>query len=253
MLADFLVTVSKHMIVYVNGDSYAVASDGKTYADFLGDYFNCTVVNSALSGSSNSRIFRTSLRDLMSLSKLHKNIVAVISLTFPVRTEIWDQDIINNRFVNDGEFVSVQAATSKNWFHDRSTIPKSKYSNYINQWLNWYNVEAETTILLKEILLLTTWCKYNKIDYVIFSGPLQEPVDFQSAFIKSYYDAVLEDPNFINIFEDSFTQWCIRHGHVPIDNFTQEIHGQTYIIGHHGESAHKDFATFLFKNYIGPT
>jgi hypothetical protein len=239
------------MLVYVNGDSYAAVSNGKTYSNFLGEYFNCPVINSAISGSCNSRIFRTSLRDLMELSNTHQDIVAIISLTFPLRTEIWDQDITDNIFINDGEFVSIQASTSKRWFYDQEPVNKSKYQKYIEQWLRWYNIESETVTLLKEILLLTTWCKYNKIKYVIFSGPLQETVDFKSPFIKSYYDAIQADPNVINMFENSFTEWCINRGHAPIDDFTQEIHGTTYIIGHHGEAAHQDFAKFLFDNYLG--
>jgi hypothetical protein len=239
------------MIVYVNGDSYAKISDGKRYSEFLSESLDCEHINAAISGSSNDRILRTSLRDLINLKQTHTDIVAAISLTFPLRTEIWDTDIENNRFVNDGEFVSVQAAKSKQWFHNGTTASPPRYNGYISEWLRWYNVEAETVKLLKEILLLTTWCKHNKIKYVILSGILQEIVDLESPFIQPFYLEVLRDPNVIDMFTNSFTEWCIGRGHAPIDNFTQEIHGTTYIIGHHGEAAHKDFANFLFENYLG--
>ena len=126
----------------------------------------------------------------------------------------------------------------------------SKYQKYVEQWLKWYDIEAETTTLLKEILLLTSWCKYNKIKYVVFSGPLQESVDLETPFIKSYYDAVRVDPNIIDVFSNSFTEWCVNHQYIPIDNHMQEIHGKTYIIGHHGELAHQAFANFLIRNYL---
>jgi len=239
------------MIVYVNGDSYATVSDGKLYSEFLSDYLNCKSINSAISGSCNSRILRTSLRDLLELKQTNNDIVAVISLTFPLRTELWDKDITYNRFVNDGEFVSVQTTGSKRWFIDNDPVKPSRYQSYVSEWLRWYNIEAETVELLKEIILLTTWCKYYKIKYVIFSGVLQEKVDLLSPFIKSLYSEVSKDPNVIDIFTESFTKWCVGRGHTPIDNFSQEIHGTTYIIGHHGESAHKDFAKFLFENYLG--
>lgn len=239
------------MIVYVNGDSYSKISDGKRYSEFLSEFFNCESVNVAISGSSNSRILRTSLRDLIELKKVHTDIVAVISLTFPLRTEIWDPDITDNRFVNDGEFVSLQTTQSKRWFYDNELVEPSRYQGYIKEWLRWYNIEAETVELLREILLLTTWCKHNNIKYVIFSGALQEQVDLESTFIRSLYLEVARDPNIIDIFSESFTEWCVCHGHKPIDDFTQEIHGKTYIIGHHGELAHKDFAKFLFENYLG--
>lgn len=240
------------MILYVNGDSYSTFSNGRCYGDFLAEHLQCKVTNAAIPGSSNRRIFRTSLRDLMSLKQTHKDIVAVISLSFPLRTEIWDPNVIGrNQFVNDGEFISVQTTRSKNWFFNRSETTTSKYQDYINEWLRWYNIEAETVELLKEIILLTTWCKQYNIRYVIFSGPLQEPVDFESSFISSFYKELANDPNIINIFEFSFTEWCVKRGHQPIDDYTQEIHGTTYSIGHQSETAHKDFAKFLFENYIG--
>ena len=239
------------MIVYVNGDSYTKISDGKCYSDFLAEHFGCSSINAAINGSSNSRIFRTSLRDLIELKQTHEDIVAVISLTFPSRTELWDQDITNNKFINDGEFVSIQTTRSKRWFYDKESVQPSQYQSYINEWLRWYNIEAETVNLLKEILLLTTWCKHSKIKYVIVSGILQEPVDLESPFIRSLYLKVSKDPDVIDIFSESFTEWCLVRGHTPIDDFTQEIHGKTYIIGHHGEAAHKDFSKFLFENYLG--
>jgi hypothetical protein len=239
------------MIVYVNGDSYTKISDGKRYSDFLSEHLNCPSVNAAISGSSNGRILRTSLRDLIKLKQTHDEIVAVISLTFPLRTEIWDPDVNDNRFVNDGEFVSIQTTQSKRWFYDNESVSPSRYQGYIGEWLRWYNIEAETVQLLKEILLLTTWCKHSKIKYVIFSGTLQEKVNLESPFIQPFYLEVSKDTNIIDIFTNSFTEWCISRGHIPIDEFTQEIHGTTYIIGHHGEAAHRDFANFLFENYLG--
>ena len=240
------------MIVYINGDSYTAVSDGKRYSEFLSERFQCDVVDSAVSGSSNDRIFRTSLRDLMALKKQHDEVVAVVSLSFPIRTELWDTDVTNNRFKHDGEFVSIQPTQSKNWLANKvsdQNLPK-KYVDYANQWLIWYNIEAETTKLLKEILLLTTWCKYNKIKYVIFSSTLQESVDLESPFVKSFYDQVAADQQIIDIFKFSFTEWCLGRGYTAIDQFVQDIHGKVYDIGHHGENAHRDFANFLFENYL---
>jgi hypothetical protein len=240
------------MIIYVNGDSYAAMSDGKKYSEFLGKNFDCDFVDSAIPGSSNARIFRTSLRDLMALKKKYDKIVAVISLSFPIRTELWDSAVINNHFKNDGEFVSIQPTNSKNWFTFKTAdrhLPKH-YIDYANQWLIWYNIEAETTKLLKEILLLATWCKHNKIKYVIFSSTLQEPVDLASPFIKSFYEEVIADSHVIDIFKFSFTEWCLQRGHTPIDQHTQEINDKIYNIGHHGERAHQDFASFLTDNYL---
>ena len=236
------------MIVYINGDSYSSISDGKRYSDFLGEHYNCKSINNAISGSCNSRILRTSLRDLIELKKTEDSIIAVMSMSFILRTELWDMTY-TDKFVNDGDFKSFQTTKSKKWFYDKES-PISRYNDYSTQWLKWYNVEAETVNLIKEIILFTAWCKLNKIKYVVFSGPLQEPIDFQAPFVNSFYNELINDKNILNIFTDSFTEYCVKQGFSPIDSFTQEIHGKTYIIGHHGQQAHQSFANFLIKNYL---
>jgi len=237
-------------MIYVNGDSYVCVSDGKRYSEFLGDHYNCEVINAGISGSSNSRIFRTSLRDLIDLQKKYSNIKAVISLSFPMRTEVWDSTITHNRFVNDGEFTSFHLAIDKRWFYDNLPINQSKYQNFYKQFITYYDIEAETIKILQNIILLTNWCKNNNIQYVILSGPLQEPIDFNAPCVKNFYDEVNNDKNVINLFNDSFTEWCVRQGYTPMDEYTQEIQGRTYNIGHHGKLAHEAFAKFLIENYF---
>ena len=241
------------MIVYVNGDSYSKWTNGRAYCNFLADHFKSPAINASTAGAANSRIFRTTVRDLIELQKTHDQIVAVISLAFLLRTEIWDVSLAEtgNPFKGDGEFYTIQPATDKNWFYNKNVEVPEQYTSYANEWVKWYNPEAETANLLKEILLLTAWFKQCKIKYVILTGALQETVDFQSNFIKPFYDAVLADKNVINIFTESFTEWCLKRGYQPTDDFTQEISGKTYNIGHHGEEAHKDFAKFLIENYLG--
>jgi hypothetical protein len=253
IVVDSLATVGDKMIVYVNGDSYSKWANGQSYCNFLAAHFKSPAINASTAGASNSRIFRTTLRDTIELKKTHDEIVAVISLAYLLRTEIWDTDLAEsgNPFKNDGEFYTIQPATDKNWFYNKDVEVPEKYSKYATEWMKWYDPEAETANLLKEIIFLTSWFKQSKIKYVILTGALQEPVNFESRFIKPFYDEVLSDPNVIDIFTESFTQWCMNRGHTPIDDFTQEIHGKTYNIGHHGEEAHQDFATFLIENYIG--
>lgn len=234
------------MIVYVNGDSYAVTSHGKRYSEFLGEHYKCKVINAAISGSSNSRILRTTLRDLIQL-RSQNHVVAFISLSFLMRTELWDPNIVHNKFLNDGEFTSIQPTHSKSWFYDKMDLVDSKYKDFCKQFLLNYNVEAETTKLIQNILLLSSWCKQNQVKCIIFSSALQEPIDYTAPFIKDFYKEMVNDKNIINIFEFSFTEWCLSHKFVPISAYTQNIHGQDYDIGHHDEEAHRAFANFLIE------
>lgn len=240
------------MMLYVNGDSYSIVSDGKKYSDFLKEKFDCSVLNNSLSGSCNSRILRTSLRDLIELKKTHKKIKAIINVTYVIRTEVWDPTPKDPKdYNNDGNFVNLTPTNVKDWASKDKTVTSKIYHDYCKQFLIHYNVESEITKLLQNIILLSSWCKLNDVDYVIFSGPLQETIDFTAPFIKPFYNLVCEDKNILNLFEFSFTEWCLEHNFTPITkNRTQEIHGKIYDVGHHGEAAHHAFSEFLFENYL---
>lgn len=246
------------VIVYANGCSYACISNGKRYSDFLGEYFNCKSINAALPGSCNSRILRSSLRDLIELKKSHDNIIAVISLSFILRTELWHRNPKRQdcwKQSGDGDFISFQFAQTIDW---KDQINKNllldleeEFKSYGKNWLTWFNVEAETTKLLEHMILFASWCKLNNIKYVIFSGPLQEPIELESIFVKSFYDTVCADNLIINIFNESFLKWCNDNGHTPIDDFKMVIHGTWHPCGHQGEDAHKAWAKYLIENYLG--
>jgi hypothetical protein len=243
------------MLIYVNGCSYATTSDGKRYSDFLGEHFNCKSINASIPGSSNSRILRTSLRDLLELKKTNKDIVAVISLSFLIRSELWDQNHTYQQWrnSNDGDFFSMQWSNDKNWFNtarsNRASEVSDSYKEFAINWLDWYNVEAETTKLLQELILFSSWCELNNIRYVIFSGPLQEPVDFNAPFINSFYLEVSKNKNIIDLFNQSFLEWCTQKGFTPIDEFQYNINGITKVAGHQGEAAHRAWAEYLVAHF----
>jgi hypothetical protein len=142
--------------------------------------------------------------------------------------------------------------TAKDWYQNKNVdagIP-AKLDSFAKNWITWYNVEAETTKLLQQCLLLVNWLQNNNIRYVLFSSCLQEPVDIVSPFIKPFYDELFLNPGVLNFFTESFTEYCLGHNHEPIDHHLQEIHGITKNIGHHGSEAHNDFANYLFENYL---
>lgn len=243
------------MIVYTNGCSYAAFSNGVRYSEFLGRHYKCDSINAAIGGSCNNRILRSSLRDLIELKKQHQEIVATISLSCIQRTEIWHPNS-SERYKwensNDGDFASYQFAQTKNWYQTKNIAESIdlELREYGKNWLTWYNVEAETTNLLQQLILFSSWCKHENIKCVIFSGPLQESVDFSAPFIKPFYDTVLADPMIIDIFSQSFTEWCNNQGFTPTDSYTMEIHNKIYDCGHHGEQAHKAWANYLIEKYL---
>ena len=245
------------VIVYVNGDSYADMSDGLRYSDYLGNMLGCQSQNAAIPGSANSRIIRSSLRDLMQLQKTQSDIVAVVALTYTIRCELWDPTHTKEKWRknNDGDFASCQFAHSRNWFFSKNNtdeLPDEyvKYQSFGKEWLTWYDVEAELTNLLSQILMFTAWCRQNNIKYVILSSIPQEKVDFDAPFIDGFYRAVMADPMIVDIFDNSFTEWCGNHGHKGFDELTHVVNGKEVLTGHQREVAHRAYAEYLINNYI---
>ena len=233
------------MIVYVNGDSYSCESDGKRYSEFLGETYNCDVINRSIGGSCNSRIIRSSLRELINLKKTHTNILAVIGLSFIFRSEVWNTIDQLERFKNqdDGEFTSYQFAHGNNWFQNKavsSTTP-SHLKDYAKQWLTYYNPEAEITNLFANIIGLHAWCMQNQIRLLIFSGPGMEKIELSSPFIKPFNDYISNSANFIDLFNFSFCKYCTSSGFVAPDH---DVLGD---LGHHGQKAHRHFSNYLVE------
>ena len=240
-----------HDVIYINGCSYSTVSNGNRYSEFLSKHYNCPVINNAAGGSCNKRILRSSVRDLIDLQKKYKNITVILSLSFLLRTEVWDPLHTREKFreLNDGDFISLQAAHSKT-SAIKDSIQHDRYKKFVTGWLEWYDAKAETINLLTELIMFTGWCKTQGIRYIIFSGPPQQSVDFTTSDIKLLYDTISKDPNILDMFNLSFTEYCINNNFVPIDEFTQDVNGTIKIVGHHGESAHKQWARFLIENYI---
>lgn len=221
------------MILYANSDSYGVSSTGKTYVDFIGKKLNTThVVNNGLSGSCNRRIIRTSIRDLLSLKKQDKNIVAIIGLAHTNRFEYWGKTVTGN----DGHFKSV---------HPAGIVPEEAKKLQQGH-IETYNDEASNTNLFVDIILLTSFFKTNNIKYLIWQGSQTlKTSDFAAPFINSFYDQVQLDSNVLDMFDFSFSKYCsIIKGYTPYDKHLYGIHG------HHAEPAHQDFAEHLLENYL---
>lgn len=239
-------------MLYVNGDSYMIQSTGKNTGDWLSENLNMPVINKSITGSSNDRIFRTSLRDLLNLKKDHKNITAIVGLSFIYRKSIWDPIGQLEKWKNqdDGEFASYQMFTELDWV-SRLRLNK-KFNkvpphilNYSKEWARLFDPEAEMTILLQEIELFSTWCESHDIKYCIFSSPRQEDIiDLNAPFIKPFNDALSTKRNVLNIFEFSFLKFSEDNGFIGFD---YDRHGK---YAHQGEAAHKKFAEFLLDNYL---
>jgi hypothetical protein len=229
------------MLLYCNSDSYGVLSTTKNrYSDYLGELLQAdTIINNGLPGSCNARIIRTTVRDILDVRKDNNDsILAVVCLASMIRNEWWNPNKTLPNGFNDGHFESFQIHGVKN----NQRLP---CYHYTQEWYRHYNDEAEQTNLFKELIMLTSFLKQQKVNYIMFAGNnlTYKPLDYLSPFIKTFAEKIQDDPNILDLNNFSFTQYCLQHQHVPFDKDQWGIHG------HHGELAHQDFAKFLFNHY----
>ena len=243
------------MIVYSNSCSFADPSQGHTiYPDCIAQHLNAQLINRGLNGSSNRRIIRSSLRDLVELRQQNQteNVLAVIGLTFIARTELW-QPWLTSRD-NDGDFHTIQINYKKfDWSKGLTdTVVPDVYrhadhriQDYYKNWLLHLAPEAEITNVLTDILMFAGWCRSNNIDYLIFANPDQfDSIDLTAPFIKSLYKEVVQDPKIIDPWQFSFGTYALSKNYQPKD---AELYGRH---GHPNEQAHIDFADHLVVNYL---
>jgi len=87
--------------IIVNGDSYtAETTEHMVYSQYISatsDHHH--VLNYAMAGSSNRRIFRSTLEQVLQAKKDFNNILCIVGYSFLHRKEIWyegnDQDVLN--------------------------------------------------------------------------------------------------------------------------------------------------------------
>jgi hypothetical protein len=228
------------MLLYCNSDSYGVLSTTKNrYSEYLAQLLNAdTVVNNGLPGACNARIIRTTVRDILDIRKNNNDsILAVICLGSLIRNEWWNVDKKLPAGFKDGHFETFQIHGVNN-----QQLP---FYQYAMEWYRHYDDEAEQTNCMMQLVILTSFLKQQKVDYIIFAGNnvTYKPLDYQTPFIKTFAEQIQDDPDILDLNNFSFTQYCLQHQHIPFDK------DQWGINGHHGDLAHQDFAKFLFNYY----
>ena len=244
-------------MIYINGCSFARLSDGKNYGEHLQD-MGRTVYNASVTGSSVSRIIRTTLRDLSILRKQQDDITALITMTFPMRTELWLPEHTQNQFRtrdvehSDGDFISVQFNHDPDWFEkmsDKKLNIKEEYKEYALAYLTWYNEEASMVTFYQNLVMLTSWLKHSNIKYVINTGPTYTKINLASAFIKTFADQIVEDPAVLNFYNNSFCRWIDQNGTGFMDDHTHEVNGIVEPCGHANHDSHHAWAKHLVNKY----
>lgn len=111
-----------HPLIYCNGDSYSNENyhadlQGKVYANFVAEHCDGFVINKAINGSCNRRIIRTTVHDIILQRQLNptQQIIALVGLSFELRSELWIDNLANNNFAEESNFRSHRFSEQTNW------------------------------------------------------------------------------------------------------------------------------------------
>jgi len=243
-------------LIYCNGCSfsselYHPTLVGKTYVNFVADHCHGFAINKARCGSSNHRILRTTVHDMLQQRQLnpHQKIIALIQLTVPVRNEIWIDDK-SGELDEESNFVQVQFANVPDWkerlLNGKSTGTNNqpinkynivkKYWNKLTEGLSYFhNGQAEYINLLCDLIMLRTLLESLNIDFIFFSGPQEQK--FESEYLLEFFrDKIQQDKRYIDFESFGFCAWCAEQKYIPLDPDPNPY------IGHYGSDAHEAFA-----------
>lgn len=223
--------MTSHDAIIVNGDSYSAFNNKhRVYSDYLKYKLNIPVINISAAGSSNDRITRSTIEQVIKITDQFTNPLVVIGWSFVRRMEVW--------------YYGKNPSVSKQCYDDLNFIT-----------LNWLINNGEATLEQKclvqedlfvhkqlmdfytQVYLLSQFLKNNNCSYFFFSAaknceiPLNSfPVIEQLSQVK----AVANDPDIFKLHNFYIMDWALKND-PDCDKVT----------GHLSEVGHEKFSTFL--------
>ena len=240
-------------LIYCNGDSYVAPNYHSTlkntvWPDFVAKTCNGFVLNKAINGSSNRRIIRTTVHDIIQQRQLNptQQIIALIGLSFELRSEIWVDNPMDTRPPEETNFRTHTFSGQPNWLenllgnHDIDTpnehnLPRKFLDKYSQGRAFFYSPYAERINLLTDLIMLRSLLDSLQVDFLIFQHPVAETLesDYLLDFLK---EQISSDSRFFDFEKFGFPGWCHKQGFVPLDSLDSPE------IGHYGPDAHRAFA-----------
>lgn len=240
-------------LIYCNGDSYSDENYdpslvGHTYAHEVGRYCHGFTINRAIKGSCNRRIVRTTVHDILQQRQLNpdQKIIALIGLSFEIRSEIWIDELDNDRDPAESNLrthaFSRQITWRENLLGGRDIETDNEYrlnEKFLKKFSEgrafFYSPYQERINLLTDMLMLGALFDQLGVDFLVFQSPRAEKLesDYLLDFLKAQ---IAQDPRFMDFETFGFVDWCCQQGFTPIDMLDQPG------IAHYGPDAHRAFA-----------
>jgi hypothetical protein len=242
-----------HPLIYCNGDSYSDDSfhptlRNNTYVNFVASELNGFAINAAISGSCNRRIIRSTLHDVIQQRRLNptQKIIALIGLSFELRSEFWIDNIENTQSAEESNFVTHAFSAQINWRENllagnnidssnRYKQDEKFFKKFSEGRAFFFSPYAERINLLADLIMLRSLLESLSIEFLIFQSPMAEKLE--SEYLLDFFKKeIATDERFIDFETFGFPDWCHEQKFTPLDYFDRPT------IGHYGPDAHKAFA-----------
>jgi len=241
-------------LIYCNGDSYsnqnyASSLKNNIYANFVANSCRGFVINKAISGSCNRRIIRTTIHDMIQQRQLNptQKIIALIGLSFELRSELWADTITSLSKEEESNFVKHHFSKQINWRENLLNGVNIESSNfnkfdeiffkkYSDGRAYFYSPYAERINLLTDLVMFRALMESLNINFLIFQSPMAEVLqpEYLIDFLKKQ---IAEDDRFFDLETFGFLDWAHAQGFIPLDMLDRPN------IGHYDSDAHHAFAT----------
>lgn len=196
----------------------AVEEYNRNFVAKIQQKLNCKFLNSGLGGSSNDRIIRVTIQNLIEIKKQHKNVVAIIGTSDPSRLELPNN---NNTALWRPYFLSTT---------DNINNELSKY--YLLNLSRYHRM----VLFYKNVILLQDFCKVNNIKLLWLAGNANIIDDNNVTDRKS-----VEDYN-------NFKEYANFSYTVEMPKIAKDINDGVMCPGYHfSEKVHDATATILLE------
>lgn len=232
-------------MIYVNGDSYSVLSglDDRThnYGFYLSKLYYEPLVNKAIPCSSNERILRTTIRDILKMKNDGiENAKVILGLTILYRVSLWYEDhdlpVWRQFDDDDGEFIS-----ANNIEH----CP-SMFRRYFKEHLIAMPPIAKLTELFSQLSAIKYMCENLGYQLYVFWAA-DERMNMQRTLsdnpkVAQEFLQEFDETNSFDLANFSFVSHYAEKGH---KGFDYDKYGK---YAHHNREVHELFAAELFEN-----
>ena len=218
-------------LIYCNGDSYSdenyhATYKNNVYPDFVARSCHGFVLNKAISGSCNRRIIRTTVHDMIHQRQINpeQKIIALVGLSFELRSEVWADNIIERKYPEESNFVKHSFTRQIDWRENLlshididtpvtgNKFDQEFFKKYSDGRAYFFSPYAERINLYCDLIMLRTLLESINVDFLIFQSPKAETL--QSDYLLDFFKNQLKNDSRFFDFENSLRVSCKINGQV---------------------------------------